>query len=81
MRHLDTQSLWIQEALRARRVTLSKVAGTENPADVLTKIVDSPLLKKMMAKLGLVELEGRAGIAPDLQGGGEQVGLPDGDGG
>ena len=66
IRHLDTQSLWIQDALRERRVDLSKVLGTENPADMMTKPLDSKPLCKMMEKVGLVILEGRAAIAPQL---------------
>ena len=37
LRHLDTHTLWIQQAVRNRRVDLRKVDGTENPADLLTK--------------------------------------------
>ena len=40
IRHLDTQSLWLQQALRKRRLGLGKVLGTENPSDLMTKHVD-----------------------------------------
>ena len=40
VRHLDTQALWIQDAVRSRRVVLEKVLGTENPADLMTKHLD-----------------------------------------
>jgi hypothetical protein len=33
IRHLDTQSLWLQRALRKRRLGLGKVLGTENQSD------------------------------------------------
>ena len=33
IRHLDTQSLWLQHALRRRRLGLGKVLGTENPSN------------------------------------------------
>ena len=36
LRHLDTQSLWIQDAVRSKQVVLEKVAGAENPADLMT---------------------------------------------
>ena len=29
IRHLDTQSLWIQDAVRSKRVALTKVPGTQ----------------------------------------------------
>ena len=37
VRYLDTQSLWIQDAVRNKRVCLEKVLGSENPADMMTK--------------------------------------------
>ena len=37
LRHLDTHTLWIQQAVRAKRVDLRKVDGECNPADILTK--------------------------------------------
>ena len=42
--HLDTQFLWLQQALRKRRLGLGKVLGTENLSDLMTKHVDSKLL-------------------------------------
>ena len=36
LRHLDTHTLWIQQAVRTGRVDLRKVLGEENPADLLT---------------------------------------------
>ena len=44
VRHLDTQALWIQDAVRRRRVSLEKVLGTENPADLMTKHLDQKSL-------------------------------------
>ena len=37
MRHLDVTDLWIQDKIRSKKMKLSKVLGTENMADVLTK--------------------------------------------
>ena len=36
LRHLDTHTLWIQQAVRSRRVDLRKVPVEENPSDLLT---------------------------------------------
>ena len=33
IRHLDTGSLWVQQAVRRKQIGLLKVKGTENPAD------------------------------------------------
>ena len=37
LRHLDTHTLWIQQAVRLGRIDLRKVTGEVNPADLLTK--------------------------------------------
>ena len=39
MRHLEVKGLWIQEEICRGRLKLEKIAGTENPADVLTKFL------------------------------------------
>ena len=36
LRHLDTHTLWTQQAVRTGRLDLRKVLGEENPADLLT---------------------------------------------
>ena len=67
VRHLDTQALWIQDAVRTQRIQLEKVLGTENPADLMTKHLDQALLDKMLRKMGIEVAEGRAKSAPALQ--------------
>ena len=37
LRHLDTRTLWIRQAVRLGRVDLRKVVGEDNPADLFTK--------------------------------------------
>ena len=66
IRHLDTTDLWVQEVIRSGRVQLDKILGTENPADVLTKYVDRPLMDKMLCKMGMQKLDGRAKCAPAI---------------
>ena len=66
IRHLDTQSLWVQDAVRTKRVMLEKVLGTENPADMYTKHLDAGNLNKCMLKTGMVVKGGRSSLAPDL---------------
>ena len=36
LRHLDTHTLWVQQAVRSRRIDLRKVDGERNPADLFT---------------------------------------------
>ena len=37
VRHIDTQFLWVQEAVRNKRLSVKKVDGRVNPADAFTK--------------------------------------------
>ena len=37
LRHLDTHTLWIQQAVRSSSIVLRKVPGERNPADIFTK--------------------------------------------
>jgi hypothetical protein len=66
IRHLDTQSLWLQQALRKRRLGLGKVLGTENPSDLMTKHVDSKLLGEHVRSMGCEFAAGRAELAPQV---------------
>ena len=68
IRHLDTVDLWVQEKIRTGRVELLKVPGQENPADIMTKYVDKGLMSKMLVKMGMMPLEGRAKCAPAIMG-------------
>ena len=66
IRHLDVEDLWVQSKVRDKIVDLVKVAGVDNPADILTKYVDRGILTKMLQKLGMTQLTGRAAAAPML---------------
>ena len=39
MRHLEVKELWLQEEVCRGRIQIGKIAGTENPADILTKFL------------------------------------------
>ena len=68
LRHLDTHTLWIQQAVRSKRVDLRKIAGEANPADLFTK--HSLTRDRMMALSKLFEVEyrgGRAASAPQTR--------------
>jgi hypothetical protein len=68
IRHLDTNTLWVQQAVRCRRLTLRKVLGEENPADVFTKhIVGAEKLGSLMRLFSCKYLPGRAQSAPQLR--------------
>ena len=66
IRHLDCTDLWVQEVVRTGRAELLKVPGADNPADVLTKYVEKPLMTKMLDKMGMKSLTGRAKCAPAI---------------
>ena len=66
IRHLATADLWVQDRLRAGDFRIEKVAGSDNPADILTKHIDRPLLRKHLLQLGLHAEGGRADLAPTL---------------
>ena len=67
IRHLHTADLWVQDRLKKGDFSLTKVAGSDNPADILTKHVSRDIMLKHMKNMGLKEEEGRAGSAPTLQ--------------
>ena len=66
VRHLETQSLWLQQAVRKKRLGLTKIAGPMNPADAMTKAVDSVTLERLIGVMGLERRSGRAEIAPQM---------------
>ena len=66
IRHLDVEDLWVQSKVRDKIVDLVKVAGVDNPADILTKYVERPLIQKMLATMGMLQLSGRAKCAPEI---------------
>ncbi len=68
LRHVDTHLLWVQQAVRQRRLELRKVAGTANPADVFTKYPASR--EKLIFLTGMFDCHfagGRAESAPKLR--------------
>ena len=67
IRHLHTADLWVQDRLKTGDFTLTKVPGSDNPADILTKHVTKDVMMKHMKNMGLRAEEGRAKSAPTLQ--------------
>ncbi len=57
-------AMWVQERLRAGSFTLHKVAGDENPADILTKVVARTLLDRHLGRMAMLREAGRASSAP-----------------
>ena len=66
VRHIEVDNLWIQEKEARRMLPLSKVAGGENPADLMTKNVGIELAMKHMKAMGIRFAEGRSKAAAQL---------------
>ena len=45
MRHIDLRFLWIQSLIDQKLIKVSKVPGSENPADLFTKFVSTEVLQ------------------------------------
>ena len=73
LRHLDTHTLWIQQAVRSRRIDLRKVPGESNPADLLTKhSLSRQRIEELVALFGCRYTDGRAASAPQVKKGQSQ---------
>ena len=60
LRHIQTQYLWLQERVSCKDVALTKVLGTNNPADLLTKHLSRPDMDRHLGFSGLIIRTGRA---------------------
>ena len=65
-RHLAVADVWVQDKLRAREFSLTKVKGTETPSDICTTYIGWPALQKHLTAVGLSFEDGRAETAPSL---------------
>ena len=76
LRHIDTQTLWVQQRVRDKTFELRKVRGTENPADLFTKhLQGAAYIEGLLRLFGCVFRGGRPAAAPELrQGKGTQAG-------
>ena len=54
MRHLEIRDLWLQKEVNEGKVKVSKVKGTENPADLMTKILGIKDIDGRLAAMNLV---------------------------
>ena len=66
VRHLETNSLWLQQACRTKMIQYLKVPGEDNPADTLTKHLAEEPRRRHAQFCGLQPLSGRAAIAPKV---------------
>ena len=53
IRHVEVKQLWLQQAVAEGRIKLVKIAGTENPADAMTKYHSREVLAKLLGAIGV----------------------------
>ena len=68
LRHVEANTLWVQEKVRSRAMELLKVRGEVNPADLFTKHLSSADRVDQLVKLfGCRFCGGRPEAAPQLR--------------
>jgi len=67
VRHIAVHLLWLQEKIRDKAITIQKIDGTKNTADLFTKYLDQHNLDRCTHELGMMAEPGRAASAPALQ--------------
>ena len=64
VRHIEVSELWIQDAVKNKVLTVNKVRGEDNPADILTKYIDQGKIHQHCHGMRLVPEIGRPESAP-----------------
>ena len=66
VRHIRTQSLWLQEAHATKRLGYEKIDGARNPSDLMTKHLADTLQQRHLEFMNAHAASGRAETAPML---------------
>ena len=64
VRHIEVSELWIQDAVRNNVLTVNKVKGDDNPADILTKYIEQGKIHQHCHGMRLVPEGGIPDSAP-----------------
>jgi len=56
LRHVQTRFLWLQDRIAMKHLSLHKVLGTENPADILTKQLTGERMSVICRSLGQIDV-------------------------
>ena len=59
MKHLEIRDLWLQKEVNDGKVVVKKVVGTENPADLMTKILTKKEILTRLGSMSVVVNDGR----------------------
>ena len=60
VRHLHTQTLWLQGAVLDKTLDVRKEAGATNPADLMTKHLSAEDMRRRLDRLGFEVRQGRS---------------------
>ena len=60
VRHIELRTLWLQAAVERKRITLRKVPGKVNPADIGTNILTAAEVIACLALMGMKYMTGAA---------------------
>ena len=52
IRHLDVADLWLQTAIRNKKMTVEKIEGSANDVDLLSKPLTSNGIQSIMERMG-----------------------------
>ena len=63
VRHLHAPLLWVQQVVEKRVVSLKKVKGVDNVADLPTKHVDSVTMWSHLDRMGFQKMDGSSRLA------------------
>jgi len=66
IRHLETATMWIQDAVQRRKFTVHKVGGQHNVGDIGTKFLQRPSLDPLLKLLNLKFVDGRTAALPQV---------------
>ena len=66
VRHLETGYLWLQDVVTAKRISVRKVKGTENPADLGTKHLKVEDISRHLDFLNFTFRDGRSAAVPEV---------------
>ena len=66
VRHLHNQVLWVQEPVARRELTIVKVTGIENPADLGTKHIAQKVMHECVRRAWCRIVGGRSKLAFDI---------------
>ena len=66
VRHLEVAYLWLQDLTRKGRITLKKILGQLNPADLMTEYLSGGKTISDIENLGFAAQEGRTSIVDGL---------------